>query len=143
MNYVECGDMEQIVEESLQYVLNKKEEITRGELESLNNVLMCAENTKNAEEAMKQVPHVCIGDMSIWFKFYQNNENAQWSSVVTKEHLKRWNLTVNELFEKIRVRKNLSVIIEKGSNILNQAIGLGVGLGTVKRPDDPKAEGKS
>lgn len=140
MNYVECGDMEQIVEESLQYVLNKKEEITREELESLDNVLMCAENTNNAEEAMKQVPHVCIGDMSIWFKFYQDNENAQWSSVVTEGHLNKWNLTVNELFERIRVRKNLRVIVEKGSDILNQAIGLGVGLATVKRPDDPKAE---
>lgn len=142
MNYLSCGDMERIVEESLQYVLDQKEEITREELETLDNVLMYAEN-KNAEEVMEQVPHVNIGDMSIWFKCYKENENAQWSSVVTEEHLGKWNLTVNELFERIRVRDNLKVTVDKCSDILNQGIGLGINMATVKAPDVPKAESYS
>lgn len=140
IHYVVSGDMEQVVEESLRYVLDNKEEISTEELESMDNVLMYAENTKHAEDAMKQVPHINIGDMSIWFKFYKESEGTQWSSVVTAEHLNKWNLTTEKLFERIRERENLKVIVDKGSDILSEQVGLGIGLATVKEPEDPKAE---
>lgn len=76
--------------------------VQREQVERAENVLTCAVNLEKSKETLRKsgIPHFVMDDMAIYFRFdYEMRYGGTMESIVSEEHLQKWNCSVEEFFD--------------------------------------------
>ncbi len=76
--------------------------VQREQVECVENVLACAVNFEKSKETLKKsrIPYLVMDDMAIYFRFdYEMRYGGTIESIVSEEHLHKWNCSVEEFFD--------------------------------------------
>ncbi|XBX04733.1 DUF5688 family protein [Enterocloster clostridioformis] len=77
----------------------------REQVESIENVLACVTNYEKSKEILqgKGIPYLLVDDMAVYFRFdYELPFGGTMESIVTKDHLLKWNYSIEEVFNLVR-----------------------------------------
>lgn len=77
----------------------------REQVESIENVLACVTNYEKSKEILqgKGIPYLLVDDMAVYFRFdYELPFGGTMESIVTKDHLLKWNCSIEEVFNLVR-----------------------------------------
>ena len=108
------------IDEAATYILgifDEVEWIPRGQLEQTRHVLIYPMNLAEYQDKLVEdnIAYMPYQDMAVTFQFCIEKGERSYCGDVTKEHLGKWGISVEELFEKARY-KNLKEI---GVDIVN------------------------
>lgn len=77
----------------------------REQVESIENVLACVTNYEKSKEILqgKGIPYLLVDDMAVYFRFdYELPFGGTMESIVTKDHLLKWNYSIEKVFNLVR-----------------------------------------
>ncbi|HBF3932651.1 TPA: hypothetical protein KOD02_000320 [Clostridioides difficile] len=119
--YINCYVTENSeIDEAVTHILgifDEVEWIPRDQLEQIEHVLIYPINLAEHQDKLVEgnVAYLPYQDMAVTFQFWIEKEKRSYCEDVTKEHLEKWGIGVEELFEKARYRD----LKEIGVDIVN------------------------
>lgn len=115
MVYINCYILALMnIDEAISDILNMIEKgkwIPQEQVEQLDNVFIYPMNLITYRDKLDEsnIAYLPFQDMAVTFQFYLNTGNERYCSDVTKEHLMRWGISAEELFEKVRYKEFVEI----------------------------------
>lgn len=136
---MEAEDMAENLLGSFDHVVRLPKET----VEQVDNVILYPVNYEKYHKQLeeKDIAYLLVGDIAVTFQNYYEIEKTYYRSDVTNEHLEKWGLTPEELYELTRNRKleNMETRVESVKDSVNERLGMGIGLMELA-PESPDRE---